>query len=117
MSHKKSICVLCVCAVILLLGICTYLLCTSRYIVRHHILNQCGNGMDCACMANVTRYRMSSKDMRVFARFMDAVHIRPGINVLEFTDEQTATRIFSVVSICRQKSDSESISNTKIKGK
>ncbi len=103
---------------IIIIGIAIYMICTmcGTSGLRRDVMRQCGTGMDCKCMANIIRYRMTNDELRAFGRFMNAMHTRTPVNILEFTDEQTATRIFNVVSICRQKTESES-PNTKTKGK
>lgn len=103
-----------ICAV----AICTGFMYASRIGMRHDLMRQCGVGMDCECFANIIRNRMSVRDMRIFSDFMTAVRTRPSANILEFTDETSATRIFANVSLCRVKTESEStINNTQQKAK
>lgn len=75
--------------------------CTSDWRARRSLKHECGAGIDCACLSNVIDNRLNRAQVRAFRAFLDSVKMRPGTNILEFTDEASARGISEAVALCR----------------
>ena len=57
--------------------------------------------MDCACFFNIVENRLTIDQVHVFTKFLDSVKKRPTASILEFTDENSAREISSLIALCR----------------
>jgi len=64
---------------------------------------------NCGCFNNVVDYRLTDERVRLFARFMKELQVRPDANVLEFMDTLDAVHIQKAFSVCQPKTETTSI--------
>ena len=71
----------------------------SAYKARQEIKSTCQE--NCGCFDNVTDYRLTDEQARLFAKFMKALQKRRDASVLEFMDTVDAIRIQKAFAICQ----------------
>ncbi|MBQ0013233.1 MAG: hypothetical protein KBS86_01525 [Proteobacteria bacterium] len=70
--------------------------------LRNTIISKCDSSLDCYCFNNIVKYRLTTQELIAFNHFLETLPIRDNVNILEFTDEDTAQNIYSLISLCRK---------------
>ena len=97
-KNKRQALIAGVCGAVLIIGLFMYF--TSVCHMRSVLKSNCGAGIDCECFANVMDYRLDDDQVRAFHRYVKSLKKRP-TNILEFTDEVSASKISNAVAVCR----------------
>ncbi len=72
---------------------------SSTFKARQDIKATCQN--NCGCFGNVVDYRLTKKQVRLFAQFVKELQKRKDANVLEFMDVAEAVAIQRAFAICQ----------------
>lgn len=76
-------------------------------ILRNSVISRCDSSLDCYCFSNIVKYRFTKQELVAFDKFLDNLAIRKDVNLLEFTDKETAQNISNLISLCSRTKDTE----------
>ena len=71
----------------------------STFKARREIKASCQN--NCSCFNNVVDYRLTNDQVRLFARFIKELQVRPNASALEFMDTLDLVNIQKAFVACR----------------
>lgn len=75
--------------------------------LRSSVISRCDSSLDCYCFSNIVKYRFTKQEVIAFDKFLDNLAIRRDVNILEFTDKETAQNISNLISLCSRTKDIE----------